>query len=125
MLSLDSNTKHGERNVACGQGQLSVVTWRMLQEARALLGRLEYDRGNYEAALHVLEGIQGHNFGASLRIFIADPKLRQSKKGRQSKDGSSGKDGVLGTFLHGASLLLEALFLKAKCLQELDRHPGL
>lgn len=85
------------------------------EEARALLGRLEYDRGNYEGALQVLEDIQAHNFGTSLRFFIQDSKIQQ-KKGKPAK----GTD-ALGTFLHGASLLLEALYLKAKCLQELGR----
>lgn len=105
------------------------IVGHVKQEARALLGRLEYERGNYEAALEVLEGVQGHTFGATLRFFIADFKTRQAKKGsrQSSKEGSnSGKDNtVLGTFLHGASLLLEALYLKAKCLQELDQLPGL
>ena len=85
-----------------------------------MLGRLEYDRGNYEGALQVLDGIQGHTFGASLRSFITDSKIRQ-KKGRQLKNGT---DGALGTFLHGASLLLEALYLKAKCYQELGQLSG-
>lgn len=89
------------------------------QEARALLGRLEYDRGNYEGALQVLEDIQAHNFGTSLRFFIQDSKIQQ-KKGKPAK----GTD-ALGTFLHGASLLLEALYLKAKCLQELGRLSGM
>lgn len=86
-----------------------------------MLGRLEYDRGNYEGALQVLEGIQGHTFGASLRFFITDSKIRQKKR-RQLKNGTD--DRALGTFLHGASLLVEALYLRAKCYQELGRLSG-
>ena len=92
----------------------------MKQEAQALLGRLEYDRGNYEKALQNLEEIQANTFIPSLRFFVADTKAGK-KKGRHFKDG---KDDVLDSFLHGASLLLEALYLKVKCLQELGRHSG-
>ncbi|KAG0612639.1 hypothetical protein M758_6G043200 [Ceratodon purpureus] len=88
------------------------------EEAQALLGRLEYDRGNYEKALQNLEEIQANTFIPSLRFFVADTKAGK-KKGRHFKDG---KDDVLDSFLHGASLLLEALYLKVKCLQELGRH---
>ncbi|KAG0625016.1 hypothetical protein M758_2G021300 [Ceratodon purpureus] len=119
---LSAQLREGEVKLLQGSIQEAEISLREAlsinnEEARALLGRLEYDRGNYEGALQVLEGIQGHTFGASLRFFIADSKIRQ-KKGRQVKNGT---DGALGTFLHGASLLLEALYLKAKCYQELGR----
>ena len=90
------------------------------QEARALLGRLEYDRGNYEKALQNLEEIQVASFIPSLCFFVADTKPGKKKNSRHSKDA-----GVLDSFLHGASLLLEALFLKAKCLQQFGRHSGM
>lgn len=99
---------------------LIIILVGLNQEARALLGRLEYERGNFVGALHVFEGIQGHSFGASLRFFVADSRLRHSK-GKLFRDG---RDSALCTFLHGASLLLEAFYLKAKCLQELGRFSG-
>ena len=93
----------------------------MKQEARALLGRLEYDRGNYEKALQTLEEVKPDTFIASLRFFITDSKTGKKKR-RHLKDSN---DCALSSFLHGASLVLEALYLKAKCLQELARHSGM
>jgi len=92
----------------------------MKQEARALLGRLEYDRGNYKEALRILEEIQASSLGASLHYFISHSSSK--KKGRQIKDRKDGA--ALETFLHSTSLLLEALYLKAKCLQQLGRLSG-
>lgn len=96
--------------------------WHMQQEARALLGRLEYDRGNYEIALQNLEEIQAAPFITSLQFFIVDSKTGKKNLGRDLKNRT---DVAFGSFLHGASLLLEALYLKAKCLQELGRHSGM
>ncbi|CAN1199833.1 Protein NPG1 [Linum perenne] len=78
-----------------------------LEEARALLGRLEYQRGNIESALRVYEGID---------IQAATERLQSiaDKNARKNSDSQ-----------HGASLVLEAIYLKAKSLQKLGRSYGI
>ncbi|XP_077233826.1 no pollen germination related 1 [Tasmannia lanceolata] len=85
------------------------------EEARALLGRLEYQSGNFDAALQVFQGID-----------IRSLKPRMSKaiteRTRQRKGKSKGENLQLTTMsLHSVSLLLEAILLKAKSLEELGR----
>ncbi|KAK8342209.1 hypothetical protein V6Z12_A08G217000 [Gossypium hirsutum] len=83
------------------------------EEARALLGRIEYQKGNIEAALHVFEGID---------IAAIIPKMKLSltrkveRRKRQSHDYAPPPMSV-----HTISLLLEAIFLKAQSLQHLQR----
>eukprot|EP00252_Welwitschia_mirabilis_P018567 TRINITY_DN4121_c0_g1_i2.p1 TRINITY_DN4121_c0_g1~~TRINITY_DN4121_c0_g1_i2.p1 ORF type:complete len:648 (+),score=143.15 TRINITY_DN4121_c0_g1_i2:965-2908(+) len=82
-----------------------------VQEARALLGRLEYQKGNIESALHVFEGIELQAVVNRLRAGISEKS--PSKKGR-GRNGSSHS-----VSLHPARLLLEAIYLKGICLQKL------
>lgn len=89
-----------------------------VQEARALLGRLEYERGNYEEALKIMEEIRASALGASLLYFISHPSSK--KKARKGANNGAAFD----TSFHATSLLLEALYLKAKCLQVLGRLSG-
>ncbi|KAM3326200.1 protein NPGR2 isoform X1 [Capsicum chacoense] len=84
------------------------------EEARALLGRYEYQKGNIEAALHVFEGID---------IALVTPKLKLSLAERvktQKRRSQSSSTPPLS--IHAVSLLLEAVFLKAKSLQALQRY---
>ncbi|CAN4093211.1 unnamed protein product [Withania somnifera] len=84
------------------------------EEARALLGRYEYQKGNIEAALHVFEGID---------IALVTPKLKLSLTERlQTQKRRSQSFSTPPLSLHAASLLLEAIFLKAKSLQALQRY---
>lgn len=86
------------------------------QEARALLGRLEYQKGNIEAALHVFEGID---------VAAVIPKMKISISRRcESNRRSSQSDSVPPMSMHAVSLLLEAVLLKAKSLQTLGRFQG-
>lgn len=86
------------------------------QEARALLGRLEYQRGNLEGALRVFDGID-----LQAAIQRLQPNLSEkisAKKGRaRPESGSSSSQ-------HAASLVLEAIYLKAKSLQKLGKLEG-
>jgi hypothetical protein len=88
-----------------------------LQEARALLGRYEYQKGNIEAALHVFEGID---------ITAVTPKIKQTlaRRGERHKRHSQNY-ATQPMSIHAASLLLEAVFLKAKSLQGLGRFKGI
>lgn len=87
-----------------------------MQEARALLGRYEYQKGNIEAALQVFEGID---------IAVVTPKIKVAlaRKGEHHKRRSLNFANPPMS-IHAVSLLLEAIFLKAKSLQGLGRFKG-
>ncbi|KAK3020757.1 hypothetical protein RJ639_047885 [Escallonia herrerae] len=85
------------------------------EEARALLGRLEYQRGNFDAALHVFHGIDIKTLSPRMTRAITE-RTRQRKS--RSKGGNV-PPSVMS--LHSVSLLLEAILLKAKSLEELGR----
>lgn len=89
------------------------------QEARALLGRLEYQRGNFDAALQVFQGID---------IRILTPRMTKAivERTRQRKPRSkSGNLRAPTMSMHSVSLLLEAILLKAKSLEALGRFKGM
>ncbi|KAM0050914.1 putative tetratricopeptide-like helical domain superfamily, protein NPG1 [Helianthus debilis subsp. tardiflorus] len=84
------------------------------EEARALLGRYEYQKGNIEAALHVFEGID---------LATVVPKMKTSLTQRsepRKKVSHNYGDPPLST--HAVGLLLEAIYLKSKSLQMLQRY---
>lgn len=86
------------------------------EEARALLGRLEYQRGNFDAALQVFQGIDIRLLSPRMSKAIAErtrPRKSRSSRGRNVLTG------VMS--LHSVSLLLEAMLLKANSLAELGR----
>ncbi|KAI4337055.1 hypothetical protein L6164_015512 [Bauhinia variegata] len=85
------------------------------EEARALLGRLEYQRGNFDAALQVFQGIDIR--GLTPRMIRAI-----SERTKQRKPRSKGDNVPLNVMsMHSVSLLLEAILLKSKSLEELGR----
>lgn len=88
----------------------------ILQEARALLGRIEYQKGNIEAALHVFEGID-------IGSIIPKMKISLSRKGAHRRRHSQ-NFATPPMSVHAVSLLLESVFLKAKSLQHLGRFNG-
>ncbi|KAK9067531.1 hypothetical protein SSX86_011642 [Deinandra increscens subsp. villosa] len=84
------------------------------EEARALLGRYEYQKGNIEAALHVFEGID---------ISTVTPKIKISLgKALEASRKRSHKYTNPPLSVHALSLLLEAIYLKSKSLQILGRY---
>ena len=89
-----------------------------MQEARALLGRLEYQRGNFDAALQVFQGIDIRTLSSRMSKAI-------SERTRPLKPRSKGDILPAGVMsLHSVSLLLEEILLKAKSLEELSRIKG-
>ncbi|XP_020094668.1 protein NPGR2-like isoform X2 [Ananas comosus] len=82
------------------------------EEARALLGRLEYQRGNIEAALRVFDGIDFSALAPKIKMSITRRKGRRKVRSRDDGQPMS---------LHAVSLLIEAIFLKAKALRDLGR----
>jgi hypothetical protein len=87
-----------------------------LQEARALLGRYEYQKGNLVSALHVFEGID---------IGVVTPKIKIAlSRNKERRKKHSHNHGEPEMSIHSVGLLLESLFLKAKSLQALERFKG-
>ncbi|OMO70780.1 Tetratricopeptide-like helical [Corchorus olitorius] len=89
------------------------------EEARALLGRLEYQRGNFDAALQVFQGIDVK--GLTQRMTRAIVERTRPRKPRSKVDIIP--PSVMS--MHSVSLLLEAILLKAKSLEELGHFRGL
>ncbi|TKY70129.1 Tetratricopeptide repeat protein 7A [Spatholobus suberectus] len=83
------------------------------EEARALLGKLEYQRGNVEGALRVFDGIDLQ--AAIQRLQPSFSEKLPVKKGRTRTESPS------SVSQHAASLVLEAIYLKAKSLQKLGK----
>lgn len=90
--------------------------WFNLQEARSLLGKLEYQRGNVEGALRVFEGID-----LQAAIQRLQPSLAEKPSSRR---GRFRTESLHAVSQHAASLVLEAIYLKAKSLQKLGRVRG-
>ncbi|XP_076925544.1 protein NPGR2-like [Bidens hawaiensis] len=84
------------------------------EEARALLGRYEYQKGNIEAALHVFEGIDVSSVTPKIKFSLA--KTGETRKKRSHTYTSPPLSP------HALSLLLEAIYLKSKSLQILGRY---
>ncbi|KAJ1397856.1 Tetratricopeptide-like helical domain superfamily [Sesbania bispinosa] len=81
------------------------------EEARALLGRYEYQKGNIVAALHVFEGID---------IGVVTPKIKIAlSRNRERHKKYSHNHAEPQISIHAVGLLLESVFLKAKSLQVL------
>ncbi|KAI9125323.1 hypothetical protein K1719_003939 [Acacia pycnantha] len=83
------------------------------EEARALLGKLEYQRGNVEGALRVFDGIDLQ--AAIQRLQPSLPEKPFTKKGCNRYEPPP------SVSQHAASLVLEAIYLKARSLQTLGR----
>ncbi|CAA7398589.1 unnamed protein product [Spirodela intermedia] len=83
------------------------------EEARALLGRLEYQRGNVEAALRVFDGIDLQ--AAVQRLQSTFSEKQQSRRSRSRSDSQH------LVSQHAASLVLEAIYLKSLSLQKLGK----
>ncbi|VAH16235.1 unnamed protein product [Triticum turgidum subsp. durum] len=82
------------------------------EEARALLGRLEYQRGHVEAALRVFDGIDISSLVPKMKISIARKAHR--RKTRSQWDAPPMP-------LHAVSLLMEAIYLKARAFHDLGK----
>ncbi|KAL6971261.1 hypothetical protein U1Q18_030941 [Sarracenia purpurea var. burkii] len=109
----EADTKVDTSNIEEAESSLRESGFLNYEEARALLGRLEYQKGNVEAALHVFEGIDIAAVTSRINISIA----RRSEPPRRH----SQSDASPPMSMHAVSLLFEAIFLKAKSLQVLGR----
>ena len=83
-----------------------------------MLGRLEYQRGNFDAALQVFQGIDIK--GLKPKMIKAIVERTRQRKPRSKNDIVPAS--VMS--MHSVSLLLEAIVLKAKSLEELGHYKG-
>ena len=82
------------------------------------MGRIEYQKGNFDAALQLFQGID---------IKVLTPKMINAitERTRPRKVKSKGNNPLAGVMSwHSVSLLLEAILLKSKVLQELGKIAG-
>ncbi|KAL5210988.1 hypothetical protein ABZP36_006611 [Zizania latifolia] len=91
------------------------------EEARALLGRLEHQRGNFDAALQVLQGIDIRSLRPRMTSAIADSVMPRVPPRSARKKTSQVNGMLMHMSMHSVSLLLEAILLKAKSLEGLGR----
>ncbi|XWS31393.1 hypothetical protein CRYUN_Cryun23aG0071800 [Craigia yunnanensis] len=109
----DGEKKTDTRNIEEAELSLRESSSLNYEEARALLGRIEYQKGNIEAALHVFEGIDIAAITPKMKLTLA---RRVERRKRRSHDYAPPPMSI-----HAVSLLLEAIFLKVKSLQHLQR----
>ncbi|XP_020241346.1 protein NPGR1 isoform X1 [Asparagus officinalis] len=113
LSSRTGGTKFDDHQVDDIESTLRETLSLNYEEARALLGRLEYQRGNFDAALQVFQGIDIR--GLKPRMIKAISERSRPRKARSK----GGKLLVNVMSMHSVSLLLEAILLKSKSLEEL------
>ncbi|XP_072995570.1 protein NPG1 [Typha latifolia] len=113
MKTSDVEAKLDEGNIQEAESSLREGLSLNYEEARALLGRLEYQRGNVEAALRVFDGID-----LQAAIQRLQPTLSEKQSSRRSR---SRCDSLNSVSQHAASLVLEAIYLKSMSLQKLGK----
>ncbi|XWS30094.1 hypothetical protein CRYUN_Cryun24cG0088500 [Craigia yunnanensis] len=127
MKTTDVEAKLDEGNIQEAESSLREGLSLNFEEARALLGKLEYQRGNVEGALRVFDGIDlqaaiqrlqpsvNENSNPSFVSSNTSSSYSSCKKGRANRDSQP------AVSQHAASLVLEGVYLKAKSLQKLGR----
>ncbi|CAN8318164.1 unnamed protein product [Cochlearia groenlandica] len=113
MKTSEVEAKLDEGNIQEAESSLREGLSLNFEEARALLGRLEYQRGNLEGALRVFEGIDLQ--AAIQRLQVSAPPEKPATKKNRPREPQQ------AVSQHAASLVLEAIYLKAKSLQKLGR----
>ncbi|KZV16366.1 tetratricopeptide repeat protein 7A [Dorcoceras hygrometricum] len=105
--------KLDEGNIQEAESALTSGLSLNFEEARALLGKLEYQRGNVEGALRVFDGID---------LQAAIQRMQHSFSDKQpSKKTRSRNEAVYAVSQHATNVVLEAIYLKAKSLQKLGK----
>ncbi|KAL4571957.1 hypothetical protein LXL04_018725 [Taraxacum kok-saghyz] len=109
----ETDQKPDNGNIEEAESSLRETNSLNYEEARALLGRYEYQKGNIEAALHVFEGID---------IPSATPKMKISLTELKKPQKHSFNYGAPPFSINTVGLLLEAAYLKSKCLMNFGRY---
>ncbi|KAL8254478.1 hypothetical protein R6Q59_032699 [Mikania micrantha] len=109
----ENNNKPHECNIEEAETSLQGSDSLNCEEARAVLGRYEYQAGNIEAALRVFDGID---------ISAVTPKIKISLNGLGKPSNSSNNYAAPPFSINTVGLLLEAAYLKSKSLQNIGRY---
>lgn len=107
-VEAEAETKLDEGNIHEVESSLREGLSLNFEEARALLVRLEYQRGNIQAALRVFDGI---DLQAAILLFQPSDSEKPSKR-KQSLTES-----LKSLNQHAASLVLEAINFKSQSSQ--------
>lgn len=116
----DWDSKLEESQVDEAESTLKEALSLNYEEARALLGRLEYQRGNFDAALQVFKGIDvkiltPRIIKSILHTTTTPPSSKPPPRSRASPPPPP----PTSMSMHSVSLLLEAILLKARSLDQL------
>lgn len=82
-----------------------------------MLGKYEYQKGNIEQAVRVFEGIDITSVTPRIKLTLS--RIRDRPKRRSRSDPAPPMS------LHAVNLFFEAMLLKAKSLQSLERSKGI
>ncbi|KAM5563366.1 protein NPGR2 [Rosa sericea] len=110
---VDAVTHKSHTNILEAESSLRESGCLNYEEARALLGRCEYRKGNIEVALHVFEGIDIAAVTPKIKVTLARAGEHRRRRSQSYETPPMS--------INAVSLLLEAIFLKAKSLQSLGR----
>lgn len=88
----------------------------LLQEARTLLGKLEYQRGNLAGALCVVEGTDLQAAIQQLQSLVSERSAAKKARPRETGENIS---------RHVSSLMLESIYIKAKTLRKQGKINGI
>ncbi|XP_011070118.1 protein NPG1-like isoform X2 [Sesamum indicum] len=113
MQTSEVEAKLDEGNIQEAESALRDGLSLNFEEARALLGKLEYQRGNLEGALLVFDGIDLQATVQRVQHSLEDKP--PSRKGRTRSETS------FAVSQNSTNLVLEAIYLKAKSLQKLGK----
>ncbi|CBI20784.3 unnamed protein product, partial [Vitis vinifera] len=105
--------KLDEGNIEEAESSLRETFSLSSEDARALLGKLEYQRGKMEGVLRVFEGM---DFQAAIQKLLPPPDEKTPPRKARSRPGS-----MQAVSQQPAGPVIEALYLKSKCLQKLGR----
>ncbi|XAR62417.1 hypothetical protein NMG60_11017162 [Bertholletia excelsa] len=113
MKAAEVEAKLNEGNIEAAESSLREGLSLNAEEARALLGKIEYQRGNLEVALRIFNGIDLQETVQKIQPLL---ERQPSKKGQKRPESTH----VVNTE-YSATLVLEGLYLKAKSLQKLGK----
>ncbi|CAD5190858.1 protein NPG1-like [Musa acuminata AAA Group] len=113
MKTAEVEAKLDDGNIEEAESSLREGLSLNYEEARALLGRLEYQRGNIESAVRVFDGID-----LQAAIQRIQPSVSEKPATRR---GRSRGDSMHMVSQRAASLVLEAIYLKSMSLRKLGK----
>ncbi|KAI9083952.1 hypothetical protein K1719_034210 [Acacia pycnantha] len=110
MNTAEVEAKLDQGNVEAAESALEEGLSITSEEARVLIGKLEYQRGNYASALCVFDGVHLQAALQQLQSLVSDKSSAKKARPRAESPTSIPR--------HAASLMLESIYFKAKTLRK-------